>query len=75
MELSGQNSCTVEVTLCVIFIAGLLVPLLCETVIIQSFIQLLFPISGKLEGGSCLKGGKILIKAASNWHSHSDSEY
>lgn len=49
MGLSGQrqNYCTVEVTLCLVLVHGQLVPLLCETVIIQSFIQLLFPISGK----------------------------
>lgn len=52
MELSGQNSCAVEVIPCLIFVAGLLVLLLCETVIIQSFIQLLFPISGKKKSGT-----------------------
>lgn len=52
MELSGQSSFSVEGTLCLIFVAGLLVTFLRETVISQSFIQLLFPISGKKRSGT-----------------------
>lgn len=52
MELSRQSSFSVEGTLCLIFVAGLLVTFLHETVISQSFIQLLFPISGKKRSGT-----------------------